>query len=329
MLLLLVAGVLAAVLTVQYRQFVSAPMEIPETGYRLEVVPGMSLGRIAAQLKADGLIDDPLLLRALGRLSGQAAQIKAGEYELSPGSTPSQLLAKLVAGDVVRYSLTIVEGWTFKQLLQAVRAEPALTQTLAGASEAQIMERLGAPDLHPEGQFLPETYHFPRGTTDLAFLKRAFEHMQERLEAEWAARRRDLPLKSPYEALILASIIERETGVPAERPQIAGVFVRRLQKGMRLQTDPTVIYGMGERYQGDIRFSDLRRDTPYNTYTRYGLPPTPIALPSAAAIRAALNPAPGAELYFVARGDGSHHFSSSLAEHNEAVRRYQLRRSSR
>jgi UPF0755 protein len=318
-----VAVVALAVAAFQYRQFSVTPMAIQQE-YALHVTPGSNLRRVAEQLQRDGLIEDALLLRALGRISGQASQIKAGEYRLAPGTTPPQLLAQLVAGEVVQYSLTLIEGWNFRQLMDAVRSHGALEQTLDGLSDAQIMAKLGAPELHPEGQFYPDTYQFPRGTTDLAFLQRAFDHMQQRLAAEWAKREPGLPVESPYEALVLASIIERETGVPSERQRIAGVFVRRLQQGMRLQTDPTVIYGMGERYQGDIRYSDLRRDTPYNTYTRHGLPPTPIAMPSGAAIHAALNPAKGKELYFVSRGDGSHHFSASLKEHNAAVRRYQL-----
>lgn len=309
---------------IHYQRFLGSPLAVPVQGYELMVAPGSSLGVIAQRLERDGLLEDPLLLRLLGRLSGQAGQIKAGEYRLAQGVTPGGLLRQLVAGEVVQHSLTVVEGWTFRQLRQAVAAHPVLVQTLTEVSDEQIMARLGAADLHPEGQFYPETYRFPRGTTDLDFLRRAFELMQQRLAQEWENRQPGLPVKSPYEALILASIIERETGVPEERPRVSGVFVRRLQIGMRLQTDPTVIYGMGELYDGRIRYRDLRRDTPYNTYTRGGLPPTPIALPSGAAIHAALNPADGEELYFVSRGDGSHHFSATLSEHNAAVRRYQL-----
>jgi UPF0755 protein len=230
----------------------------------------------------------------------------------------------LVNGEVVQHSLTIIEGWTFQQLLQAVRSHPMLTQTLADADPQAVMEALAEPGTHPEGWFYPDTYRFPRGTSDVEFLRRAYRVMQQRLAAEWEKRAEGLPLKSPYEALVLASLIERETAVAAERTRIAGVFVRRLRKGMRLQTDPTVIYGMGDAYEGRIRWRDLRTDTPYNTYTRHGLPPTPIAMPSGAAINAALNPADGKELYFVSRGDGSHHFSATLEEHNAAVRCYQL-----
>lgn len=322
---LLAAAVAGGLAVREYRAFIDRPMNVPAEGYVLDVPAGSSLARVASQLEAAGVIDQALLLRAYGRLSGQAARIKAGEYALAAGTTPRQLLEKLVAGEVVQYTLTLVEGWTFKQLMQAVRAHPALTQTLTGLSGEEIMARLGSPGVHPEGQFYPDTYRFPRGTTDLDFLRRAHELMKRRLAAEWDQRSEGLPLKTPYEALILASIIERETGVPEERPRIAGVFVRRLKLGMRLQTDPTVIYGVGDAFDGNLRRRDLLTDTPYNTYTRAGLPPTPIAMPSAAAINAALNPAPGNELYFVSKGDGSHYFSATLEEHNAAVRRYQLK----
>jgi len=325
LLLLLAAAVAGGLAVREYRAFIDRPMNVPAEGYVLDVPAGSSLARVASQLEAAGVIDQALLLRAYGRLSGQAARIKAGEYALAAGTTPRQLLEKLVAGEVVQYTLTLVEGWTFKQLMQAVRAHPALTQTLTGLSGEEIMARLGSPGVHPEGQFYPDTYRFPRGTTDLDFLRRAHELMKRRLAAEWDQRSEGLPLKTPYEALILASIIERETGVPEERPRIAGVFVRRLKLGMRLQTDPTVIYGVGDAFDGNLRRRDLLTDTPYNTYTRAGLPPTPIAMPSAAAINAALNPAPGNELYFVSKGDGSHYFSATLEEHNAAVRRYQLK----
>lgn len=308
----------------RYQQFGEQPLTVPAQGVRLVVPPGASLRSVAHQLARDGVLDRPYLFRAMARIGGSAGQIKAGEYLIAPETTPRRLLQMLVAGEVVQHTLTIIEGWTFKQLMQAVRSHPALKQTLADADEQEVMAQLGVPDTHPEGWFYPETYHFPRGTSDLDFLRRAHRIMQQRLEAEWAERTEDLPLKSPYEALILASLIERETAVPAERTRIAGVFVRRLQKGMRLQTDPTVIYGMGDAYDGNIRLRDLRADTPYNTYTRGGLPPTPIAMPSGASINAALNPAHGDELYFVSRGDGTHHFSATLEEHNAAVRRYQL-----
>jgi UPF0755 protein len=311
----------------RYRAFTEAPLAVPSEGYRLDIAAGTSVRQVAVELERDGLIDDALLMRVLGRLSGQAGRIQAGEYAVTPGSTPERLLQQLVRGEVMQHALTVVEGWTFRQMMDAVRAHPALRQTLESDDESTLLAALGIDQTHPEGIFLPETYLFPRGTTDVEFLRRANQQLQARLQREWQERAAGSPLKSPYEALILASIIERETGVPAERGKVAGVFVRRLQKGMRLQTDPTVIYGMGDAYQGNIRRRDLLRDTPYNTYTRRGLPPTPIALPSAESIRAALQPEAGNELYFVSRGDGSHAFAATLEEHNRNVRRYILKRS--
>ncbi len=318
--LALIAGVGAFYV---YQQSINTPLALEED-YRLQVPQGASLRRVATELEAEGVLPEALWLRVYGRVSGKASQIKAGEYALPVGTTPVELLDKLVSGEVVQYQLTIVEGWTFAQLMTVMAQHEALEHTLQGLDGAEIMQRLGTSETHPEGWFYPETYRFPRGTTDLAFLRRAHQMMRQRLEQEWEGRAEGLPLKSPYEALILASIIERETGVPSERDRIAGVFVRRLQRGMRLQTDPTVIYGMGDAFDGDIRYRDLRRDTPYNTYTRSGLPPTPIAMPSGEALHAALHPADGDELYFVSRGDGSHVFSATLEEHNRAVRRYQL-----
>lgn len=322
--------VLAAILAVggygvyRYHRFASTPLAVPADGYHLLIKPGTSLGLVAQQLERDEVLDEPYLLRAMARLDGSAARIKAGEYQLPPGTTPRRLLRMLVNGEVVLHSFTIIEGWTFNQMMQALRSHPALEHTLDGASQLAVMELLGEPGAHPEGWFYPDTYRFPRGTTDVDFLRRAYRIMQQQLAEAWEQRVDGLPLKSPYEALILASLIERETAVPEERTRIAGVFVRRLNKGMRLQTDPTVIYGMGDAFDGNIRRRDLRTDTPYNTYTRHGLPPTPIAMPSGASIKAALNPADGDELYFVSRGDGSHQFSATLEEHNAAVRRYQL-----
>ncbi len=240
--------------------------------------------------------------------------------------TALQLLQQMVDGEVIQHTLTLVEGWSFKQVMVALRAHHAIRATLQGLTAAEIMSRLGYAGQHPEGRFFPDTYHFPKATSDIEFLRRAYSAMAERLEQEWVAREPDLPLKSAYEALILASIIEKESAVSAERAEIAGVFIRRLNKGMRLQTDPTVIYGMGEAYDGNIRRRDLRHDTPYNTYTRKGLPPTPIAMPGGEAIHAALHPASAESLYFVARGDGTHYFSATLEEHNRAVRKYQLKR---
>lgn len=261
------------------------------------------------------------------RFTKLGTKLKAGEYELEAGTTPLQLLHQLEQGDVRQYRLTLVEGWNFREMMQVIALHPAVRSTLRGEDiGAQAMAAIGKPTLHPEGQFLPDTYKITRGTTDVAILKRAHAAMQAALTEVWAQRAENIPIKSPEEALILASIIEKETGVASERRQIAGVFSRRLQKGMRLQTDPTVIYGIGPGFDGNIRRKDLRTDTPYNTYTRFGLPPTPIAMPGKAALLAAVNPAPGNSLYFVSRGDGSHKFSATLAEHNRAVARYQLGR---
>lgn len=307
-----------------YRAFLRAPLPVGDDGMDLLVEPGMSLRVIANRLDRRGVLHTPSYLVWLGRLEEKSHRIQAGEYHISPGTTPRALLDLMVAGRVRLHSFTIIEGWTFAQLRGALAQHPALRHTLDGVDHEGVMDRLGHAGTHPEGRFLPETYHFPRGTSDLEFLRRAYDALAQRLATEWEQRADDLPLESPYEALILASIIEKETAVESERTRIAGVFVRRLQRGMRLQTDPTVIYGMGESYDGNIRRADLRRDTAYNTYTRSGLPPTPIALPSAESIHAALHPADGDALYFVSRGDGSHVFSATLAEHNRAVTKYQL-----
>lgn len=315
---------LAVAQAVDIALFLRAPVVVGEEGQRFEIRPGSSLRAVADELHARGLLERPFYWRLLARLTDQAGRVKVGEYDLPPGITPIALLDLFVSGKTVQYGLTLLEGWNFRQVRAAVEAHPQLVQTLAGVDDAEVMALLGAPGRHPEGWFYPDTYHFPKGTTDLDFLRRAYTIMQATLEREWAARSEGLPLKTPYEALVLASIVEKETGVPDERPLIAAVFVGRLQKGMRLQTDPTVIYGMGERYDGNIRKSDLLRDTPYNTYTRAGLPPTPIAMPSGAAIHAALHPAESDALYFVATGDGGHHFSATYEAHREAVIKYQL-----
>ncbi|HID49691.1 MAG TPA: endolytic transglycosylase MltG [Chromatiales bacterium] len=290
-----------------------------------ELTPGANFNQVINELKQAGILDETRTLRWYGRLSGEARKIKAGEYAILPGTTPRQLLAMFVAGKVRQYALTLVEGWNFAQVMEAVNRHPALRHSLPGLDNATIMARLGHPGEHPEGRFLPDTYHFPKGLSDVDFLKRAYRAMQTVLEAEWAGRAPGLPFETPYEALILASIVEKETGLARERRAIAGVFVRRLQKGMRLQTDPTVIYGMGEAYRGNIRKKDLERDTPYNTYRRSGLPPTPIAMPGRDAIHATLHPDDSDNIYFVARGDGSHQFSATLKEHNQAVIKYQLK----
>jgi UPF0755 protein len=256
-----------------------------------------------------------------------AGAVHAGEYEIAAGTTPKQLLLKFVSGEVLLYSMTIVEGWNFRELMAAIQASTLLEHTIVYEDWPATLEAFKAEATHPEGLFLPETYRFPKGTTDTGLLQQAFDLMQTTLDDEWAGRDEGLPIAAPYEALILASIIEKETALAAERPRIAGVFTRRLQKRMRLQTDPTVIYGIGVDFNGNLTRRDLRTDTPYNTYTRRGLPPTPIALPGKAAIHAAVHPEAGNELYFVATGlgDGSHKFSETKAEHDAAVQEYLVR----
>ncbi len=288
------------------------------------VKPGMSLKAFARELHRRGVVPESHSFVLLANLLGQGRGLKAGEYLFEPGISARGILGQVVAGRVVRYPVVLVEGWTFRQFLQALARTEKLAQTLTGQSSAQIMATLGYPDQHPEGRFFPDTYHFTAGDSDRTILMRAYQRMQQRLELEWSARAPDLPVRSAYDALILASIVEKETGKPEERPLIAGVFTNRLRRGMRLQTDPTVIYGLGDRFDGNLRRRDLERDNPYNTYTRAGLPPTPIAMPGAAALHAALHPADTRALYFVSRGDGSHVFSETLTEHNAAVIKYQL-----
>lgn len=289
----------------------------------LEIEPGTPAQRVAGVVAASGVDVQPVLLYAWFRLSGQARQIKAGSYEITPGTTPRKLLSMLVRGEESLKSVTLVEGWNFRQVRAALQKAEALKPDTQGLGAEAIMAQLGKPGVHPEGRFFPDTYTYAKGSSDLAVLKRAARAMDKRLEAAWALRSADTPLKTPDEALILASIVEKETGKPSDRPEIGGVFSNRLRIGMLLQTDPTVIYGMGEQFDGNLRKRDLQADTPYNTYTRAGLPPTPIAMPGKAALLAAVQPAQTKALYFVARGDGTSHFSSTLDEHNRAVNKFQ------
>ncbi|HET8700520.1 MAG TPA: endolytic transglycosylase MltG [Nitrococcus sp.] len=317
------SGSFAIWVTVALKSLDTDPLFTTGTRQIINVAPGTTLSVLATRFGKRGWIKHPHILRLYGRLSGKAAAIKAGEYAVEPGMTAVQLLDRMVAGAVIQHSLTIVEGWTFRELLLAVESDPMLRHTLP-ATAAGVMARLGHAGESPEGRFLPETYRFPKGTTDVAFLKRAYAAMQRLLQTQWAQRAAGLPLQNPYQALILASIVEKETALPSERRQIAGVYIRRLEYGMRLQADPSVIYGLGASFNGDISYSDLRQDSPYNTYTRKGLPPTPIAMPGRDSIAAVLHPAGGDALYFVARGDGTHEFSATLAGHNRAVRKYLL-----
>ncbi len=287
---------------------------------------GTSFHGVASDLEEKGLVHDALWLRLHVRLHPETAEIRAGEYEFLPGMTPLDMVGLMVRGITKTRTVQFIEGTRFVDARQALAGANHLEQTTAGWTGAEIMAALGEEGAHPEGWFFPDTYAYTRGDSDLDILRRAHERMNEVLAQEWSNRADDLPYESPYEALIMASIVERETGVPEERPAIAGVFVRRLEKGMRLQTDPTVIYGMADAYQGGITRRDLRTHTPYNTYLITGLPPTPIALSGQAAIHAALHPAEGDALYFVARGDGSHKFSRTLEAHRKAVRDFQLNR---
>ncbi len=287
---------------------------------------GANLKTVLLDLSEKGLIKTPHYLLFEARRLKKAALIKAGEYKIKPGTTQLQLLEQFIAGKVVQYSLTLVEGWNFKQLMESVRQNKYLTQTLSDKNQEEIMLALNFPELHPEGQFFPDTYLFPAGTSDIDFLKRAQQRLHKVLDEEWANKADNLPYKNTYEALIMASIIEKETGAAEERAKIAGVFVRRLAINMKLQTDPTVIYSLGDQYDGNIRRKDLKFDSPYNTYVYKGLPPTPIALAGREAINAALHPEQGKALYFVAMGNGKHYFSETLKEHNRAVRKYQLKK---
>lgn len=327
-LLLLITSVLSAYVWTEYQRFVTEPVLVAEGGTIFTIAPGCNLHRISKQITNDGMSDFPdFYLSLYGRLENKAHLIKAGEYLIQANTTLPQLLDQFIAGRVIQYSFTIIEGMTSQQLINVVINDERLIITLSDTELKSVMTTLGLPDNHGEGEFLPETYNFTAGTTDLKLLMRAHTSMSQALDKAWKNKAENLPYKTPYEALIMASIIEKESGIAEERPQIAGVFVRRLQKGMRLQTDPTVIYGMGDIYQGNIRRKDLRKDTPYNTYTRFGLPPSPIALPSKEAIEAALHPSVGKSLYFVATGkEGRHAFSNTLAAHNKAVRKYQLKR---
>ena len=288
------------------------------------IKPGTSLKKIGEDLTQLGILQHPYYFMLEGRLQGSDSRIKAGEYLLNPETTQRQLLAQFVDGKVLQHSLSLIEGWSFKKIMNAVSRNEKLVQTLPNSDGKIVMAALGYPEIDPEGRFFPDTYHFPSGMTDIEFLRRAYGVMEHVLQEEWQERDDGLPYKSSDEALIMASIIEKETAVAEERVAIAGVFVRRLQKGMKLQTDPTVIYAMGEDYQGNIRRKDLKIDSPYNTYFYAGLPPTPIALPGVEAIHAALHPEAGDSLYFVAKGDGSHYLSKTLKEHNRAVARFQL-----
>lgn len=299
------------------------PLSLPQLPYEFSLKQGSSLKSAARQMQQAGVLSGDWLFVLLARGLGKARQIKPGNYEIETPVTPVQLLDMISKGRVEQSELSIIEGSTFNQLRSALNAEPTLRHDTLALSDAEILHRIGAPEKFAEGLFFPDTYNFSSGSSDLAVLKRAYQLMQRNLQESWKSRTANLPLDTPYQALILASIVEKETGKASDRSLISAVFINRLRKNMLLQTDPTVIYGMGDKFDGNLRKRDLLTDTPYNTYTRDGLTPTPIALPGLAAIQAALHPAPSNALYFVARGDGSSHFSATLTEHNNAVNRYQ------
>lgn len=311
--------------------WVGQPLSLPSTvsveqPLELDVPPGGSARTVADAVSRAGVDVSPSLLYAWFRLSGQGRSIKAGSYEIKPGATPRSLLGQLVRGEQAMRSITLLEGWNIRDVLAAVRRSPDLQQDLEGLGVAEIMSRIGYPGRHPEGRFFPDTYRVVRHAKASSVLRQAAQAMDQRLAQAWAQRAADTPLRSPEDALILASIVEKETGTDSDRPLVAAVFTNRLRIGMRLQTDPTVIYGLGTRFDGNLRRVDLLTDTPYNTYVRAGLPPTPIAMPGWASLLAAVKPAATRDLYFVARGDGSSHFSSTLDQHNAAVRRFILQR---
>ena len=303
--------------------WVNQPLTVNAEVLDLSIDPGTTVRGVAQAASDAGVQVDPTLLYWWFRLSGQARQIKAGSYEIERGATPRSLLRKLVRGEEALRAVTLVEGWNFNQVRAALLKEELLTHDTRGLTPDLIMNALGKPGLAAEGRFYPDTYNYAKGSSELAVLKRALHAMDKRLEAAWSQRSPDTPLKTPEQALILASIVEKETGRSSDRPMIAGVFTNRLRLGMMLQTDPTVIYGLGDTFDGNLRRRHLMADTPWNTYTRTGLPPTPIAMPGKAALLAAVQPAPTKALYFVSRGDGTSQFSNSLEEHNRAVNKYQ------
>lgn len=308
-------------------RYMQASIALEEDVPSFIVVRGTSFNALLDNLEQARIINNPLYFKVYTRLNKLGVNIKAGEYRIEKDLTPNQLLMKLVNGKAVQHSFTVIEGTTFKQLRASLaKRDDVLKQTIVDKTETEILTALGASETHPEGLFLADTFQVERNSTDLELLERSYKALQQELESAWQARNKSLPYKTPYEALIMASIVEKETAVAEERPLIAGVFIKRLSIGMRLQTDPTVIYGIGDKYQGNITRKDLRTPTPYNTYTTGGLPPTPIAMVGREAISAALNPEVGKNLYFVAKGDGTHQFSPSLVKHNRAVKEYQLKR---
>jgi len=321
------AGLLALILAIgaagALAWWSDRPLPLSAPSVEVVIKPNSSVASVGRQIRQGGVDMDPRLFQLLVRLTGHGPDLKAGGYTFDSGITPLGVIGRLARGEVTHYVVTVIEGWEFRKMRAAVDASPALRHDTSGMSDAELMKAIGAPETAPEGLFFPDTYLFARGSSDIELYRHAYKAMQRRLNEAWNARAPDLPYKSPYEALVMASIVEKETGQAAERPMIAAVFINRLKKNMLLQTDPTVIYGIGESFDGNLRKRDLQTDNPYNTYTRTGLPPTPIALPGLASLAAATSPAPTDALYFVARGDGTSHFSNSLPEHNRAVDKYQ------
>ena len=321
--LITLAGLAALVGAGGLAWYGNRPLTIEPLPKTLEVVPGTNLRSLSTMLEREGVIGNAQAFWLLGRVLGKAGTLKVGVYILDRPLTPLELYAKIQRGDVSQAIVQFIEGWNWREVQAELAAQPMLKNDSAGMSEAGILQAIGAEESHIEGLLFPDTYFYAPQASDLTVLRRAYHRQHEKLMAAWETRAPGLPYRTPYEALIMASIVEKETGAAFERPKIAAVFLNRLRLGMRLQTDPTVIYGLGDRYDGNLHKVDLQHDTPYNTYTRAGLPPTPIAMPSEASILAALNPARTDALYFVARGDGTHVFSSTLEAHNRAVNRYQ------
>ena len=319
------AGLLLGLAFWQQNNALQQPLNLTQEQL-LDVPSGASPTGVLNRLQADGVIKDAFWLRLYWRFNLAGQSLHSGEYRMTPGMDAKSLLALWQKGEVVQYSLTLVEGWNFRQVRAALAKQAKLEQTLTNLSDSELMARIGHPNVFPEGRFFPDTYRYVRGMTDVELLKQAYNRLDDVLKDEWDKRAAGVPYADPYQALIMASLVEKETGVPQERGQIAGVFVRRLQQGMLLQTDPTVIYGLGERYNGKITRAFLKEATPYNTYVISGMPPTPISMVGREAIHAAMNPVPGNSLYFVARGDGSHVFSADLDAHNAAVKEFQLKR---
>ncbi len=321
--LLILLGVVAFCSWFFYR--INLPVHPPAIPFEFSIEQGSSLKSVARQLADAGALSDDWTFILLSRLTGTASSVKAGDYEITAGISPLQLLKRITSGDITQSEIRLIEGWTFSQVRRFLDEHPAVRHDTAGMSDAKILQLIGADERAAEGLFFPDTYFFARGSSDLAILKRAYHAMQSHLATAWAGRAADLPLTDPYQALILASIVEKETGRESDRAMVAGVFINRLRLRMLLQTDPTVIYGLGDKFDGNLRKKDLTQDQEFNTYTRPGLPPTPIALPGLASIHAALNPARTKALYFVSKGNGESHFSDNLAEHNRAVSKYQKR----